>query len=203
MDMLLGHRVPSPCLSLLFSFPAGRSFARFALASARASVRHSLHRLGRLVRTRTQRTSHKRHTRTGLSYFVFPDCESSPRCSADLVFSRCMKMNPLAPPAGGAFFMHAVLCATGAASAALSGSQLAGNGCRVARRLRLRLAGCYLTPRRRVSISMTMKPAARTVAFKFSVSAKSAAPLRNSKKVLIRLFDLASGCAAALTLDGD
>jgi|1185.fasta_scaffold527315_2 hypothetical protein len=64
-------------------------------------------------------------------------------------------------------------------------------------------AGCYLAPRRRVSISMTMKPAARTAAFKFSVSAKSAAALRNSKKVLIRLFDLAGGCAAALTFDGD
>jgi hypothetical protein len=43
-----------------------------------------------------------------------------------------------------------------------------------------------------------MKPAARTAAFKFSVSAKSAAALRNSKKVLIR--HLACGCAAALTL---
>src|SRR6185369_10363340 len=62
-----------------------------------------------------------RHTRTGLSHFVSPDCESSPRCAADLVFYRCMRMNPLAPPAGGAFFMRAVLCATGDASAALSG----------------------------------------------------------------------------------
>ena len=53
-----------------------------------------------------------------------------------------MRMNPLAPPAGGAFFMRALLCATGAASAALSGgfagqrlepvlSQVAGNGCQV------------------------------------------------------------------------
>ena len=131
MVMLLGHRVPSPCLSLLFSFPAGRSFARFALASARASQRRPLHRLGRLVRTRTQLTSHNATHPHRLSHFVFPDCESSPRCAADLVFYRCMKMNPLAPPAAGPFFMHSVLCATGAASAALSGSQLAGNGCRV------------------------------------------------------------------------
>ena len=83
-----------------------------------------------------------RNARTELSYFVFPDCESSPRCAADLVFYRCMKMNPLAPPAGGAFFMRCLPCATGAASAALSDgfagqrlkpvlSQVAGNGCRV------------------------------------------------------------------------
>ena len=32
-----------------------------------------------------------------------------------------MRMSPLAPPAGGAFFMRAVLRATGTASAALSG----------------------------------------------------------------------------------
>jgi hypothetical protein len=49
---------------------------------------------------------------------------------------------PLAPPAGGAFFMRCLLCATGAASAALTGgfagqrlepvlSQVAGNGCQV------------------------------------------------------------------------
>jgi len=49
-----------------------------------------------------------------LSYFVFPDCESSPRCATDLVFYRCMRMSPLAPPAGGAFFY--ARCATGAAS---------------------------------------------------------------------------------------
>ena len=83
-----------------------------------------------------------RHTRTGLSHFVFPDCEFPPRCAADLVFYRCMKMNPLAPPAGGVFFMRCLLRATGAASAALSGgfagqrlepvlSQVAGNGCQV------------------------------------------------------------------------
>jgi hypothetical protein len=40
---------------------------------------------------------------------------------------------------------------------------------------------------------MTMKPAARIAAFKFSVSAKSAVALRNSKKVLIRLLDLGVG----------
>ena len=45
-----------------------------------------------------------------LSHFVFPDCEFSPSCAADLVFYRCMRMNPLAPPAGGAFFMRAVCC---------------------------------------------------------------------------------------------
>ena len=45
-----------------------------------------------------------RHTRTGLSHFVFPDCEFSPRCATNLVFYRCMRMSPLAPPAGGAFF---------------------------------------------------------------------------------------------------
>jgi hypothetical protein len=45
-----------------------------------------------------------RRTRTGLSHFVFPDCESSPRCATNLVFYRCMRMSPLAPPAGGAFF---------------------------------------------------------------------------------------------------
>jgi hypothetical protein len=38
---------------------------------------------------------------------------------------------------------------------------------------------------------MKMKPAARIAAFKFRFSAKSAAALRNSKKVLIRLLDLA------------
>ena len=37
--------------------------------------------------------------------------------------------------------------------------------------------GCYSAPRRRVSISMTMKPVATIAAFKFSVSAKSAAAL--------------------------
>ena len=51
-----------------------------------------------------------RHTRTVLSYFVFPDCEFSSLCAADVVFYRCMKVNPLAPPAGGAFFMRAVCC---------------------------------------------------------------------------------------------
>jgi hypothetical protein len=61
---------------------------------------------------------HNAHTRTGLSHFVFPDCQSAPRCAADLVFFRCMRMNPLAPSAGGAFFIRAVLCATGPASAA-------------------------------------------------------------------------------------
>ena len=66
------------------------------------------------------------YIRTGLSHFVFPDCESSPRCAADLVFYRCMRMNPLAPPAGGAFFMCCLLYATGAASAALSGGGFAG-----------------------------------------------------------------------------
>ena len=55
-----------------------------------------------------------RHTRIELSHFVFPDCESSPRCATDLVFYRCMRMSPLAPPAGGAFFY--ARCATGAAS---------------------------------------------------------------------------------------
>ena len=45
--------------------------------------------------------------------------------------------------------------------------------------------GRYLAPRRRVSISMTMKPAATIAAFKFNVSAKSAAALRNSRKVVI------------------
>ena len=49
-----------------------------------------------------------RHTRTGPSHFVFPDYEFSPRCATDLVFYRCMRMSPLAPPAGGAFFMRAV-----------------------------------------------------------------------------------------------
>jgi hypothetical protein len=49
-----------------------------------------------------------RHTRIELSHFVFPDYESSPRCATDLVFYRCMRMSPLAPPAGGAFFMRAV-----------------------------------------------------------------------------------------------
>ena len=63
---------------------------------------------------RTQRTPTMRHTRIELSHFVFPDCESSPRCATDLVFYRCMRMSPLAPPAGGAFFY--ARCATGAAS---------------------------------------------------------------------------------------
>jgi hypothetical protein len=49
-----------------------------------------------------------RHTRIELSHFVFPDCKSSPRCATDLVFYRCMRMSPLAPPAGGAFFMRAM-----------------------------------------------------------------------------------------------
>jgi hypothetical protein len=47
-----------------------------------------------------------------------------------------------------------------------------------------------------------MKPAARIAGFEFSVSAKSAAAPRYSKKVLIRLFDLAGPCAAALTWTG-
>ena len=41
---------------------------------------------------------------------------------------------------------------------------------------------CYSAPRRRVSTSMTMKPAATIAAFKFSVSAKSAAALRNCEE---------------------
>jgi hypothetical protein len=44
-----------------------------------------------------QRTPTMRHTRTGLSHFVFPDCESSPRCATNLVFYRCMRMSPLGP----------------------------------------------------------------------------------------------------------
>ena len=88
-----------------------------------AAVAPSAHRFTGSVAwlTRTQRTSHNATHPHRLSHFVFPDCESSPRCVADLVFYRCMRMNPLAPPAGGAFFMRAVLCATGDASAALSG----------------------------------------------------------------------------------
>jgi hypothetical protein len=46
--------------------------------------------------------------------------------------------------------------------------------------------GRYLAPRRRVNISMTMKPAATIAAFKIQHSAKSAAALRNSRKELIR-----------------
>src|SRR3954454_20764771 len=83
-----------------------------------------------------------RHTRTGFHTLFSLTASLPPRCAADLVFYRCMRMNPLAPPAGGAFFMHAVLCATGAASAALSdgfaGQRLepvppkgAGKGCQV------------------------------------------------------------------------
>ena len=45
-----------------------------------------------------------RPTRIELSHFVFPDCKSSPRCATDLVVYRRMRMSPLAPPAGGAFF---------------------------------------------------------------------------------------------------
>ena len=59
----------------------------------------------------------------------------------------------------------------------------------------------YLAPRRRVSISMTMKPAATIAAFKFSVSAKSAAALRNSWKELIRLSGLAG--RRSIALNGD
>src|SRR3954469_18251216 len=59
---------------------------------------------GRLARTRRSNVLTMRHSCAELSHFVFPDCESSPRCAANLVFSRCMRMNPLAPPAGGAFF---------------------------------------------------------------------------------------------------
>ena len=44
----------------------------------------------------------------------------------------------------------------------------------------------YLAPGRRVSISRTMKPTATIAAFKFNISAKSAAALRNSRKELIR-----------------
>jgi hypothetical protein len=43
------------------------------------------------------------------SHFVFPDCKVSPRCAADLVFYRCMRMNPLAPPPAGPF-LCAVCC---------------------------------------------------------------------------------------------
>jgi hypothetical protein len=64
------------------------------------------------------------------------------------------------------------------------------------------LAGRYLAPRRRVSISMMMKPAARIAAFKFSVSAKSAAALRNSKKVLIGCPILQVAVRRFLALDG-
>jgi hypothetical protein len=78
------------------------------IIKSRPPLRLDVKRLGRLVITRTQRTPTMRHTRTGLSHFVFPDYESSPRCATDLVFYRCMRMSPLAPPAGGAFFMRAV-----------------------------------------------------------------------------------------------
>ena len=76
------------------------------------------------------------------SHFVFPDCEVFPAlCSRSGILS-VHEDEPLAPPAGGAFFMRCLLCATGAASAALSGgfagqrlkpvlSQVAGNGCQV------------------------------------------------------------------------
>ena len=74
------------------------------IIKSRPPLRLDVKRLGRLVITRTQRTPTMRHTRTGLSHFVFPDYESSPRCATDLVFYRCMRMSPLAPPAGGAFF---------------------------------------------------------------------------------------------------
>jgi hypothetical protein len=74
------------------------------IIKSRPPLRHDVKRLGRLVITRTQRTPTMRHTRTGPSHFVFPDYESSPRCATDLVFYRCMRMSPLAPPAGGAFF---------------------------------------------------------------------------------------------------
>ena len=60
--------------------------------------------------------------------------------------------------------------------------------------------GRYLAPRRRVSISMRMKPAATIAAFKFSVSAKSAAALRNSTKELIWLSGL-QGSAAVHRLE--
>ena len=49
-----------------------------------------------------------------------------------------------------------------------------------------------------MSTSSTMKPAATIAAFKFSVSAKSAAALRKLRKVLIRLsglHDLLPRCA--------
>ena len=49
--------------------------------------------------------------------------------------------------------------------------------------------GCYSAPRRRVSISMTMKPVATIAAFRFSVGAKSAAASRNSRKVVMLLSD--------------
>ena len=62
--------------------------------------------------------------------------------------------------------------------------------------------GCYSAPRRRVSISMTTKPAATIAAFKFSVSAKSAAALRNSRKVLIRLSGFARAVRRFGALDG-
>jgi hypothetical protein len=47
-----------------------------------------------------------------------------------------------------------------------------------------------------------MKPAARIAAFKSRSARNRRRHWRNSKKALIRLFDLAGGCAAALTLDG-
>ena len=84
-------------------------------ASAQTSRHSALMSPARsLGHKRTQGTPTMRHTRIELSHFVFPDCESSPRCATDLVFYRCMRMSPLAPLAGGAFLC--ALCATGAAS---------------------------------------------------------------------------------------
>jgi hypothetical protein len=59
---------------------------------------------------------------------------------------------------------------------------------------------CYSTPRRRVSTSMRMKTAVTIAAFKFSVSAKSAAVLRKLRKVLIRLSGLGGVVQRSVTL---
>ena len=77
-----------------------------------------------------------------------------------------------------------------------------GHGSRVSWPIRGLSRGRYLAPRRRVSISMTTKPAATIAAFKFSVSAKSAAALRNSRKVLIRLSGFARAVRRFGALDG-
>ena len=62
-------------------------------------------------------------------------------------------------------------------------------------------SGAIRAPYQRVSTSRTMKPAATIAAFEFSVSAKSAAALRNSRKKLIRLAPVLQGCAAVHRLE--
>src|SRR4051812_50146884 len=76
-----------------------------------------------------------RHSRTGLSHFVFPAWRVFPApCSRSGILS-VHEDEPLSPARRRGLFMRAVLCATGAASAGFAGqrlepvlSQVAGTG---------------------------------------------------------------------------